>query len=131
MTVRNRERGRREQRRAAPDKAGDPQLSPKRLDSVDQPDESGPLVRAGTTDSVVGNREADQIIVPTIWPMPNVTSIASAPPSTTRNTARLLRAPPRMALTVPVNTRAINTDRKATGTRAPMGGSRIAMSGTA
>src|SRR4029078_2826600 len=41
-----------------PDYAGDPQLSSKRLDSIDQPDESGPFVRVGTTDSVVGNREA-------------------------------------------------------------------------
>lgn len=58
---------------------------PKRLDSIDLPDESRPLVRVGTTDSIVGNREAqvrtfsldvyrhhtlDQIVVPTIWPMP-------------------------------------------------------------
>jgi hypothetical protein len=68
-----------------PDKAADPQLSPKRLDSIDLPDESRPLVRVRTTDSIVGNREAqvrtfsldvyvttrlDQIVVPTIWPMP-------------------------------------------------------------
>ena len=70
------------------------------------------------------------MVIPAIRPMPYVTSMAIAPPSTTRMTARRLRAPPSTALTVPVRTSATSTATNATGTRKAAGGNKIATNGT-
>ena len=66
---------------------------------------------------------------PIILPMPYVTAIASAPPQTTRITARLTLASPTFALRVPVITSATRTEKNAVGIRIDGEGRIIAMSG--
>ena len=62
--------------------------------------------------------------------MAYVTARPSAPPITTRSTARFSGLPPIRALTAPVRASANSTATKVTGTRQAGGGSRMASSGS-
>ena len=68
--------------------------------------------------------------MPNKRPTTYVIAIASAPPETTRATARGTFAPPTRALSAPVTARMRSTAMNATGIRIDAGGSIIARSGT-